>query len=453
MKGKVNEDIIRAIEKAAYPLSWVISDYDHIIKVAKDKQFVLIGEASHGTHEFYRARAEITQRLIDEAGYDAIAVEADWPDAYRVNRYVCGKSEDVTADQALLDFERFPTWMWRNKEVEEFVKWLHAYNHRTTEPHEEIIPVGFYGLDMYSMGTSVRAVINYLEKVSPDDAKLARERYSCLDHFIDEPQRYGYATESGFAESCEHEIIEQLMELREKQYEYLRYNGFVAEDEYFYAKQNAKVVKSAEEYYRSLYRGGRPNSWNLRDQHMAETLDELADHLSRKLNRDARIVVWAHNSHIGDASATDMRNRKEINIGQLARHEYKDKTLLVGFSTHTGTVTAASEWDAPMERKRVRSSIPGSYENIFFQVSHRNFLLDLRENNEAVDLLQEPRLQRAIGVIYRPETERISHYYYTCLPEQFDFMLHYDETNAVKPLETTMQWHKGELEETYPFGV
>lgn len=449
----VDSKLVEAVEKYAYTLNWALREYDPIIEAARDKQVVLIGEASHGTKEFYRARAQITRRLIEELGFDAVAAEADWPDAYRINRYVRGQNHNGSSADALADFERFPTWMWRNKEVLTFIKWLCAFNHeyQISNP-KELKSIGFYGLDLYSMATSIHAVISYLEKVDPMAARRARVRYSCLDQFMDNPQAYGYATEFGHIESCEQEIISQLIELRHKAYDYMKINGFVAQEEFFCAQQNAKLVKNAEEYYRAMFRG-RPNSWNLRDQHMFETLGDLGDHLSAGLRRDAKIVVWAHNSHVGNAGATEMSKRGEFNIGQLARKFYGDKALLVGFSTCRGTVTAASDWDAPAECKKINEPWPGSYEEVFHHVNHKQFLLNLRENNEMIDRLMEPKLQRAIGVIYRPDTERHSHYFHSCLPEQFDFMLHYDDTSAVEPLDAIMHPHHGELDETYPSGL
>lgn len=442
MKKDIDHKLVTDIEKYAIPLGGTMRDYDPIINAAHNKIFVMIGESSHGTKEFYRARAEMTERLIQELGFDAVAVEADWPDAYRVNRHVSLLS-DEPAGQALSDFERFPTWMWRNREVFQFIEWLQAYNFEFRRPApKNRWPVGFYGLDLYSMSTSIHAVIKYLDRIDPMAARWARIRYGCLDHFMDNPQAYGYATEFGLADSCEHDIISQLVELRRKAYEYMQKDGFVAEDKYFCAQQNAKLVMNAEEYYRAMFRG-RPNSWNLRDKHMFETLEDLADHLGKRLGRDPRIVVWAHNSHIGNAGATEMHNRGEFNIGQLVRNAYKDKALLVGFSTCRGTVRAADNWDEPAKIKQVNDPFPGSYEAIFHHVNHKAFLLDLRENNEAVDGLMMPRLQRAIGVIYRPDTERHSHYFNACLPEQFDFMIHYDNTNAVEPLETIMHAHHG----------
>lgn len=452
-KKDVNDELIDAVGKHAYVLGGALSDYDPILDAAKDRHLVLIGEASHGTHEFYKSRAEITQRLIDELEFDAVIVEADWPDAYRVNRYVSSRQSETGADQALQDFERFPTWMWRNLDVKAFIEWLYAYNLSCRIDGNDLTrTIGFYGLDLYSMSTSIHAVIDYLEKVDPRAAKQARVRYSCLDHFMDQPQAYAYATEYGLAESCEREIVSQLVDLRKRAFEYLQQDGLVARDEFFCAEQNAKLVKNAEQYYCSMYRAAS-SSWNIRDKHMFETLQDLSAHLSDELQREARIVVWAHNSHIGNAAATEMNSRGDINIGQLVREQYHDDALLVGFSTCRGFVTAASDWDAPIERKQIREPIAGSYEDVFHHVNYKQFMLDLRDANKATDLLMEPRLQRAIGVIYRPETERQSHYFYSCLPEQFDFLLHYDVTDSVKPIETTPHLHRGELDETFPTGL
>ncbi|WP_417320047.1 erythromycin esterase family protein [Emcibacter sp.] len=451
-----DQALIGALEKYARPLGGGLQDYDEIIDAARNHHYVLIGEASHGTKEFYRARAEITERLISERSFDAVAVEADWPDAFRINRYVSQMGNDQSADQALADFERFPTWMWRNRELEHFVHWLHDYNQRYISANPDQArrtrPVGFYGLDLYSMNTSIHAVIDYLDQVDPEQARHARERYGCLYHFMDNPQSYGYAIRKGMADSCEDDIVRQLLDLRDKSITYLERDGFAAREEYYSSLRNAELVKSAEEYYRALYRG-HPNTWNLRDQHMFDTLDSLSRHLSDQLGRQAKIVVWAHNSHVGNAGATEMGRRGEFNIGQLAREHYGQEALLVGLSTCRGTVTAASDWDEPAETKTVLPPIAGSYEELFHHVNHKKFLLNLREDGPVADGLMQPRLQRAIGVIYRPQTERQSHYFESTLPEQFDFMIHYDETEAVEPLPTTMHAHKGELDETYPTGI
>lgn len=451
--------IIDVLERDAQPLRGAVSDYDSLIQAARGKKFVLLGEASHGTAEFYRIRAGITRRLIEEEGFDAVAVEADWPDAYRVNRFVSFVSDDTEANEALSDFERFPTWMWRNAEVLAFINWLRDYNerNRTRKDRESLgsasESAGFYGLDLYSMTSSIEAVLAYLDKIDPEEAVAARARYACFGQFINDPQAYGYAIASGRWESCEQEVIIQIMQLQRKARFYIERNGAFAGNEYFSAQQNAELVKNAEEYYRAIFRG-RPNTWNLRDRHMFETLEKLADHLEAWLGREARIAVWAHNSHLGNATATEMGQRGEINIGQLVRERYADKALHVGFSTSRGTVTAASDWDGPAETKAIREPLPGSYEEVFSRLEKKRFYLDLRGTGEAASMLKDRRLQRAIGVIYRPETERMSHYFYASLPYQFDFMIHIDETEAVKPLRSFM--HKrspGEMDETYPSGL
>ncbi len=438
-----------AIREAAHSLTGASGDYDPLMRLIDDARFVLLGEASHGTHEFYRERAQITKRLIKEKGFTAVAVEADWPDAYRVNRYVRGVGEDAESVEALAGFKRFPTWMWRNADVLDFVGWLRAHNDALPANAPK---VGFYGLDLYSLHSSMEAVLGYLDKVDPEAARRARYRYSCFDHFGEDTQTYGYATGFGLTESCENEVVNQLVELRRSAADYASRDGRVAEDEYFFIEQNARLVKNAEEYYRSMFRG-RVSSWNLRDRHMAETLDALVGHLERKGGSTPKVVVWEHNSHLGDARATQMGEGGELNVGQLVRERHGSGAVLVGFTTYTGTVTASSDWDAQPERKRVRPALPDSYEALFHEVGCPRFLLNLREGGPATVGLREPRLERAIGVIYRPETERQSHYFYARLPAQFDAVLHFDETRAVEPLERTAHWETGEVPETYPSGM
>jgi erythromycin esterase-like protein len=357
-------------------------------------------------------------------------------------------SEDVTANEALGDFFRFPTWMWRNADVLDFVGWLREHNDRVTGYERK---VGFYGLDLYSLNHSIQAVLEYLDKVDPEAARRARYRYGCFEDFGEDAQAYGYAADFGFTQSCQREVLEQLVELQRKASEYARMDGRVAEDELFFAEQNARLIKNAEHYYRTMF-SGRISSWNLRDRHMVETLEALDAHLSRFVP-PAKIIVWEHNSHLGDARATDMRMRGELNVGQLARERSGRDAVLVGFTTYAGTVSAANDWDAPAERKEVRPALPGSYERLFHEVDMAQFLLRLRDSEVAAKYLAEPRLERAIGVIYRPETERISHYFYARLPDQFDAVFHFDQTRAVEPLEQSAQWDRGELPETYPVGV
>lgn len=439
---------VDGVRRIAHPLTGSAEDYDPLLEAIGDARFVLLGEASHGTHEFYRERAQITRRLITEKGFTAVTAEADWPDAYRVNCYVRGRSEDADAEEALADFRRFPAWMWRNADVLDFVGWLRAHNDSLPDGRGK---VGFYGLDLYSLFASIEAVLSYLDRVDPEAAQRARARYSCFDHFGKEAQSYGYATAFGAAEPCEDEVVGQLVELQQRAAELARRDGRVAENELFYAEQNARVAKNAEEYYRAMFRGS-VESWNLRDRHMVETLEALVGHLGRH-GGETKVVVWAHNSHLGDARATEMGEGGELNVGQLVRERHGQEARLVGFTTHRGTVTAASDWGAPAERKRVRPALQGSHEDLFHRVGIPRFLLDLREGGATAEALRQRRLERAIGVLYLPETERLSHYFYANLLFQFDAVLHFDETRAVEPLERTSEWEAGEAPETFPFAA
>jgi erythromycin esterase-like protein len=440
-------DLERAVAEVAQPLHGAMRDFDPVLGLVGDARCVLIGEATHGTHEFYRLRAQLTQRLVVEKGFCAIAAEADWPDAYRVNRFVRGVGSDADPIAALGDFRRFPAWMWRNTVVRDFVHWLKAHN----DARGATTRVGFYGLDLYSLHSSMGAVLRYLERVDPEAAKRARYRYACFEHFGEDLQSYGYAASFGLRPDCEREVVAQLVEMRQERAHRLRRDGIVAEDEEFDAEQNARVVANAEEYYRSMFLG-RISSWNLRDTHMADTLDALFAHLRRRFDYP-KVVVWAHNSHVGDARATEMGEAGELNIGQLARERHFGNAVLIGFSTYTGTVTAASVWGGPAERKVVRAGLRDSYEELFHRTGVPNFLLSLRHLGEASGLLREPRLQRAIGVIYLPETERISHYFEARLPSQFDAILHIDQTRALEPLERVGTWPRGEAPETFPTGI
>jgi erythromycin esterase-like protein len=437
----------RPIADCARPVIGDRSDYDALLDLVGDRRLVLIGEASHGSHEFYRERARITRRLVDELGFTAVAVEADWPDAYRANRYVMGLSADPSAQAALSDFRRFPAWMWRNRDVLDFIEWLRARNdaHR-----DQATKTRFYGLDLYSLRASMEAVVAYLDRVDPAEAQRARARYACFDLIGGEGQEYGFALAFLGAMPCENEVVAQLIDLRHKAEAYLRRDGWIAEDEYFFAEQNARVVRNAEEYYQQMYRA-EVSSWNLRDRHMAGTLDALLEHLDEQVPR-AKIVVWEHNSHVGDARATEMSGRGELNVGQLARQRYGTDTRLVGFTTFGGTVTAASDWGGPAERKTVRPALPGSHERLLHEAGVPAFWVETGQP-ALRDLLTVPRLERAIGVIYRPQTERGSHYFHAELAAQFDAVIHLDATRAVEPLERTALWDRGEPPETYPSGI
>ena len=410
-------------------------DYTDILERIGDASIVLIGEASHGTDEFYAQRANITRLLIEKRGFHAVAAEADWPAALRVHRYVMNQGDDADARGALGDFKRFPAWMWRNTVVVDFVEWLKGTG------------AGFYGIDLYSLYASIEAVLEYLGRVDPDAAARARSRYACFEHFGEDPQKYGYASTSGMAESCEDDVVKQLLELRARAADYARRDGQAAQEEFFFAEQNARLARNAERYYRSMFRG-RVSSWNLRDEHMTETIEELVRHLRKRVDKP-KVVVWAHNSHLGDARATEMGWQGELNVGQLVRERFRNDAYLIGFSTYDGSVTAASEWDGPAERKRVRPALSGSCEDLFHEVGKPNFWLDLRDPVVS-KLLHAERLSRAIGVIYLPRTERQSHYYHVRMSQQFDAVLHFDRTSAVRPLEVESDWQHEESPQTYP---
>lgn len=464
MEDDATFELAAAVRGAAQPLTGAAADYDALLDRIGGARLVLIGEASHGTHEFYRQRAQITKRLIAECGFTAVAAEADWPDAYAINRYVRG-GDGAPAIEALVGFQRFPAWMWRNTDVLDFVGWLRAHNGALPAGQPS---VGFYGIDLYSLHGSIRAVLGYLQRVNPRAAQQARQRYACFDQFGNDPQNYGYATSFGAAESCADEAVAQLLEFQSRATELMQRGGQLADEEFFFAEQNARLVKNAEAYYRSMFRGRE--AWNLHDTHMADTLDALLAHLGRP-DQPAKLVVWAHNSHLGDARATEMAQHGELNLGQLARERYGEAVFSIGFSTYRGTVTAASDWDAPAERKRVRPALAGSYEALFHAAGNGldalertvgepapaaqplpNFLLLLREGGALAEQLRAPRLERAIGVIYRPQAERSSHYFHARLSDQFDAVIHFDATRAVEPLERRVGWERGELPDTFPTG-
>lgn len=420
------------------------NDYDEIMDRIGDARIVLLGEASHGTHEFYRERSRLTQRLVDEKGFTAIALEADWPDTYRLSRYVLGRSVDRSAQQALSDFQRFPTWMWRNQDVVLFAEWLRARNDAQSAQETK---ASFYGLDLYSMQQSMAAVLSYLEDVDPVAAADARERYSCFDHVGGEGQEYGRSVALSLNIPCEDQVVAQLKAIRQLSADVIASDGWEVEDKHFYAEQNARLVLNAERYYREMYRG-RVSSWNLRDLHMAETLDELIKHLDAHFG-NTKVVVWAHNSHVGDARATAMGQSGELNIGQLIRSRWPNGSFSIGFTTYDGTVTAAPDWGAPHQRMTVRPAVSSGYESLFHELPARDFVIDLRE----AEWIPAVGDERAIGVIYRPETERASHWFQARLRDQFDAIVHIDRTNAVVPLDRTELWDSFEAPQTYPSGL
>lgn len=401
-----------------------------------DAELVLLGEATHGTSEFYRARAAITRHLIKQHGFTVVAVEADWPDAARIDGYVRHHAKRPRRGES---FIRFPTWMWRNAEVLEFAGWLRGYNEGKAPERQ----VSFHGLDVYSLGESIHWVINYLDHVDPEAAQRARHRYGCLSPWQDDPARYGQAVMHGRVDPCEAGAIAELKDLLSKRLDWMGKDG----EAWFDAAQNARIVRAAERYYRAMYAGAN-ESWNLRDRHMFDTLQSLIAHRGF----GTKAIVWAHNSHVGNAAATSMGWRGQFNIGELSRIAYGDSAVLIGFGTDTGTVAAASDWGSDMEIKTVRPARIDSYEGAFRRTGIPRSLLEWRgaSKSQLRDLLRTPRLERAIGVVYRPETELYSHYFEAVLSEQFDAWVWFEQTTAVTPLGHEKP---SGAPETYPFGL
>lgn len=433
--------ILSEINRAAVPLTYDATDYDPLLKWIGSRKLVLLGEASHGTHDFYRERAAITRRLIEEEGFNAIAIDDDWPGAHRVHRYLMGGDGD--GRDALHGFERFPAWMWRNMDVLALVEWLHEFN-RKRKRHER---AGFYGLDLYSTHASMRAVLDYLDKVDLKGAQRARLRYSCFDHFGEDPQAYGDAATLSPDGASNSQVIAWLVELQRRRAEVASRGGRVSPQDGLIAEQNARLVQNAEHYYRAMF-DDSAEMWNLRCRHMADTLDWI-----EQLQPGAKVVVWTHNAHAGDARATEMSARGEVNLGQLARERCGgDNVYLLGFTTHSGEVTAASAWDRPAERKVVRNALEGSYEAIFHRTQIPAFLLPLH-GSLIEKILEGPMLERAIGVVYQPENEQLSQYFECDLPGQFDAIIHFDRTQALVPFERASRWEAGATPETYPYAV
>jgi protein-L-isoaspartate(D-aspartate) O-methyltransferase len=429
--------LAKAIAKSCENFDTIESiNLEPLLRRIGDSRIVLLGEATHGTSEFYRMRERISRELIEKKGFSFIAIEGDWPDAARIDHYVRHAQYPPSEWTA---FARFPMWMWRNREVRDFVDWLRVRN-AGVEVGER---VAFHGLDLYSLYNSIRSVLNYLDDIDPRTAQVARLRYGCLTPWQADPATYGQATLTGAYETCEREVVSMLTDLMQKRRAYAEHDG----ERFLDAVQNARLIANAEVYYRTMYYGSR-SSWNLRDSHMFETLKELLNFHGA----GSRGIVWAHNSHVGDAAATEMSLRGEYNIGHLCRQEFGKAAYLVGFGTHSGTVAAASNWDEPMEVKTVRPSLAGSYERLCHEAGNACFMLPLRDRAapDVIEGLMKPQLERAIGVIYRPETELQSHYFQAILPRQFDEYIWFDETRAVTPLKTE------ELEgvpDTYPFGL
>jgi erythromycin esterase-like protein len=433
-------DLVAGLKKIAKPLSSP-ADLDPLIDAIGDARFVLLGEASHGTSEFYTWRTQISKRLIEQHGFSFIAVEGDWPDCYRVNRYVKGMPDSGdSARDVLHAFERWPTWMWANREVVALIDWMHEHNRTLPESRQ----AGFYGLDVYSLWDSMRAVTEYLERIDPQLARTAIRAYNCFEPYAEDAQEYARAT-ALVPTSCESEAVSVLRRLRERAPEF----AGDGPESYFNAEQNALVARNAEVYYRTMVRGG-PGSWNVRDLHMTETLDRLVAHHGPR----AKAIVWEHNTHVGDARFTDMARAGMVNVGQVVREQHaRDGVLLVGFGTHRGTVIAAEEWGAPMERLRVPVARDGSFEHFMHDTDFGDALLLFDgSDNGGVPGLDAPLGHRAIGVVYNPDRERWGNYVPTIVPRRYDAMLFIDETRAVDPLHMPIRVD-GEAPETYPSGV
>ncbi|MGA7156229.1 MAG: erythromycin esterase family protein [Acidobacteriaceae bacterium] len=445
-KDAMAQRLAGVVRRWARPMKGESSDYDALFEMIGDARVVLLGEATHGTREFYRERARITKRLICEKGFNAVALEADWPDAFRVHRYVQGESEDASAAQALEGFKRFPAWMWRNTEMLEFVTWLRKHNDVPLAGRR----VGVFGLDLYSLHASMERVLEYLDGVDPEAAQRARSRYACFEPFGYDPQHYGYAAGMGLERSCEDEVVAELMELQRDALHYARLDGLVGMERFFDTEQNALVVRDAEEYYRAMFLR-TVSSWNLRDRHMMDTLIALGKFLDKQ-HPPAKMVVWAHNSHVGDARATQMGHHGEWNIGQLARQTYGRACRSIGFTTYSGTVTAANEWDGPAECKQMQPARAESYEGVFHATGLAAFSLCMEERSEVGFELRGSMLERAIGVVYLPATELTSHYFLASLSQQFDAVVHVDATTAVQPMESESEVGT-EPAETFPSGV
>ncbi len=413
------------LSKLILPFNYFQRDYYHLIKDIDERHLILMGQATYGTKEFYKIRSELTKLLIQEKGVNAVAIEGDWPDVYHINYYIKNLDPSLNEYKALERLQRFPSWLWHNEEIVKFLKWLREYNDQCQSEQDK---VSIFGLDLYSMHASMKLVVEYLEKIDPEAAEKARNRYECLQQYGDDPSLYGYASSQGLIPDCKEEVYTQLIEILKFEINALQ-NQDISQEELLFLVQNARVVANAEAYYRSFFKGPEL-TWNLRTQHMIDTLETLRIYLQRKHGCYPRIVIWAHNSHVGDARATQLFELNQINLGQMVRDIYGFDAYLLGFSTYEGEVTSATHWGGEIETKHLMSALEGSYEHLFHFLSHPNFLLLLRQNLP----ITQPSLQRAVGVIYKPETEYASHYHLANLALQFDAILHIDTTRAVNPL-------------------
>lgn len=440
MPSTTDHSLARALRRAARPLTGEPSDLDALVAQAGDARFVLLGTSTDGTCEFHRLRAEITKRLISEKRFAAVVVEADWPEAWRVNRYVRARSTDVRASDALADCARFPGWVWRNTDVLGFVEWLRAHNDGFSADEEK---VGFYGMDLFGLDAAMATVVDYLRIVDPEASYRAARRYAFFDMFGEEAEYYGDASALGLSAIRERELLAQLAALCTRAAEPPESGARAAFDDLLAAGRHATLGARAERYYRAMFQSDF-SSWNLRERHLADTLEAIDAALGARRS-DHKLVVWGHVSHLGDARATEMHSRGQLSVGQLVRTRHGDDAVLVGFTTFAGSVTAASDWDGICERKILRAALPGSFEAECHESGLRDLTLALRAPS-LPDELEQPRLERAVGVLYRPESERLSHYFVAQIPRQFDAVIHLDQTRAVEPLEVSPVWERSELE-------
>lgn len=426
-----NNGLIKLLNTEIKPIDWRDeTSLDVILNKVGDTRLVLMGEATHGTMDFYQTRMALSKRLIAEKNFHAIAIEGEWTSAFFIHQFLQGQNGLKEPKEALRGFNRFPLWMWRNMPMIDFLQWLRQHNDNVKSPQKKI---GFFGLDLYCLNASMEAVIQYLKKHDPASAEKAIHNYACFEQPMIDPQMYGYMVESRYQKACVNEVCNQFLEMQNIAINKIKKESS-PDEALFYAVQNARLVKNAEHYYRALFEA-RAITWNIRDEHMMETVHNLLTFLESKHQEPAKIIIWAHNSHIGDARATEMSDRNEINLGQLVRERFHAASFHLGFSTHHGTVTASDDWDGETLCKTVNPGMAGSYEELFHKLKYKDFFLSLHENEALNKLLKISRLQRAIGVIYRPETELESHYFFTKLPYQFDGIIHLDETKAIEPLD------------------
>lgn len=427
MNFNQQSSLINTIRNTVNPLSNDPKSYYPLLDRIADAHFVLLGEATHGTSQFYAARAQITSLLIKEKGFNVIAVEADFPEVQPINQFLKDSQFRKSTAESLDGFKRFPIWMWKNKEMLSFIEQLKDIN--LQKPPEK--KIAFYGMDLYSMYSSIEAVISYLDKVDPDAAQMAKKRYACFYRYGSDDDSYGQAM-SYVKENCQKQVVDQLIELQKKRNEYLQENSLQGNEELFYAEQNAKVAKDAEQYYREMF-SRRAKTWNLRDLHMADMVDEVSNHV-KKISGTSKIVVWAHNSHVGNALATEFSESEELSLGQLVLFRHWGDAYLVGLTTYNGTVAAASQWGAKVEKKTLNPALDGSYEELFHNTDIKSFMLDFNDLPSDLNTFKQNHLERSVGVVYTPESERVSHYFNARMADQFHAVIHIDHTSAVEPL-------------------